>query len=176
MSTFLTTLEYEFRRHHSLADKAIAQLEGDLFFARPAQKVNSAAIIVKHLSASMRSRWTNFLTSDGEKPDRDRDTEFAVGTETRVELLAGWTQGWDALYATLEELGEEDLQRTVLIRNEKHTVLQALLRGLSHATYHVGQLLYIARLLNPSADWLTIPPGKSQETRRGYLAADVPPI
>ena len=171
MSPLITALAHEFRRHHSLANKGLAQLEGSLFFARPAPHVNSAAIIVKHLSGSMRSRWTDFLTSDGEKPDRNRDAEFAIGTETQAELLAGWEEGWNALYATLAKLTADDLQRTVLIRNEEHTVLQALLRGLSHATYHVGQILYLARLVNPHGDWLTIPPGKSREPRLGYLAA-----
>ena len=100
MSPLLPALEYEFRRHQALADKAIAQFEGNLFFARPAPHVNSAAVIVKHLSGNMRSRWMNFLTSDGEKPDRHRDAEFAVGTETRAELLADWDRGWAALYET----------------------------------------------------------------------------
>jgi uncharacterized damage-inducible protein DinB len=170
MSSLLQALEHEFRRHQSLADKGIAQLEGNLFFARPAPHVNSAAVIVKHLSGSMHSRWTNFLTSDGEKPDRDRDAEFAVGAETRAELLADWDRGWAALYEAMAGLTDADLERTVFIRNEPHTVLQALLRGLSHATYHVGQILYLARLANPEGEWLTIPPGKSKEPRLGYLA------
>jgi hypothetical protein len=118
----------------------------------------------------MRSRWTDFLTSDGEKPDRNRDSEFTIGAETREELLAGWEQGWSALYATLAALTDGDLERTVLIRREPHTVSQALLRGLSHATYHVGQLLYLARLHNPDGDWLTIAPGQSGVARAGYLA------
>jgi hypothetical protein len=171
MSLFIAAIEFEFRRHHSLADKGLAQLGEDLFFARPMPHVNSPAIIVKHLSASMRSRWTDFLGSDGDKTDRRRDSEFEVGTEARAELLADWEQGWQALYATLKELSYEDLDRVVLIRDEPHTVLQALLRGLSHVTYHVGQLLYLVRLLNPNAAWLTIAPGKSHEIRPGYLSA-----
>jgi uncharacterized damage-inducible protein DinB len=169
MSHFLSSLTHEFRRHQALADNAIQQLDGDRFFARPAPHVNSAAVIVKHLSGSMRSRWTDFLTSDGEKPARNRDAEFAVDAETREELLAGWEQGWSALYATLESLSDSDLERDVLIRREPHTVTQALLRALSHVTYHVGQLLYLARLTNPEGEWLTIPPGQSRVPRTGYL-------
>lgn len=169
MSAFLTALAHEFRRHHALADKALAQLEGDKLFWQPAAHANSAAIIVKHLAGSMRSRWTDFLTSDGEKPDRDRDSEFSIESETRERLLAGWEQGWDALYGTLATLTADDLEQIVSIRGEPHTVTQALLRGLSHATYHVGQLLYLARLANPNGEWLTIAPGKSREPRSGYL-------
>lgn len=171
MSAFLTALTHEFQRHQALADKGLSQLQSNLFFARPAPHVNSAAIIVKHLAGSMRSRWTDFLTSDGEKPDRNRDDEFAIGAETQAELLAGWEEGWSALYTTLAELTDADFERTVLIRGESHTVLQALMRGLSHVVYHVGQILYLARLVNPQGEWLTIPPGKSREPRLGYLAA-----
>jgi hypothetical protein len=169
MSSYLIALAHEFRRHQTLADKALAQLDGDKLFWQPAAHVNSAAIIVQHLSGSMRSRWTDFLTSDGEKPDRDRDAEFALGSATREQLLAGWEEGWKALDDTLASLTEDDLERIVSIRGEPHTVIQALLRGLSHATYHVGQILYLARLANPNGEWLTIAPGSSREPKTGYL-------
>jgi hypothetical protein len=169
MSDLLATLAYEFRRHQSLADRAIVLLDGNSFFAKPAAHMNSAAVIVKHLAGSMRSRWTGFLTTEGEKPDRDRDAEFAIQNETRAELLANWEAGWQALETTLTQLTDADLAKIVLIRGEAHSVLQALIRGLSHATYHVGQLLYLARLFRPDGDWLTIPPGKSKEPRMGYL-------
>jgi hypothetical protein len=118
----------------------------------------------------MRSRWTDFLTTDGEKQDRDRDAEFILSeSDTRVALLTGWEIGWAALFSALETLQDQDLPRTVLIRGEPHQVAQALLRGLSHATYHVGQILYAVRCLQPHSTWLTIPPGTSKEPRSGYL-------
>jgi hypothetical protein len=171
MSEFLAALAFEFRRHKSLADRALATLDGDSFFAQPAPHVNSAAIIVKHLAGNLRSRWTDFLTTDGDKPGRNRDTEFVIAGDTREELLAAWVQGWQAVESAVASLSDADLGRTVTIRGEPHTVLQALLRGLSHATYHVGQILYLARLFRPDGGWLTIAPGKSQAARGGYLAS-----
>ena len=173
MIDFLPAIRHEFLKHKSLADRGIAQLEGEWFFARPAPDANSVAIIVKHLSGSMRSRWSGFLTTDGKKQDRDRDAEFIVTqSDTRAALLTGWEIGWDALFSALEPLQEQDLHRTVMIRGEPHQVAQALFRGLSHATYHVGQILYAARCLQPHSAWLTIPPGKSKEPRSGYLVRD----
>lgn len=171
MSEILSAITHEFRRHKSLADKAIAQLEGDLLFARPAEHANSPAIIVKHLSGNLRSRWTDFLGSDGDKPTRNRDGEFVLGPDdTRAALLAGWEEGWRCVFDALESLVEADFSRTVAIRGEPHTVIAALLRGLTHAAYHTGQLLYLARLLHPDSDWLTIAPGQSRSHRPGYLS------
>src|SRR5256885_1606624 len=156
MSEILAAITHEFRRHKSLADKAIAQLEGDLLFARPAAQVNSPAIVIKHLSGNLRSRWKDFLSSDGEKPTRDRDGEFVLGpADTRDALLAGWEAGWRCVFDALANLVEADFSRTVTIRGEPHTVIAAGLRGLTHATYHTGQLLYLARLLRPDSAWLT---------------------
>jgi hypothetical protein len=173
MIEFLSAIRHEFLKHKSLADRGIAQLDGEWFFARPVPHANSVAIIVKHLSGSMTSRWSSFLTTDGEKQDRDRDAEFILTqNDTHAALMTGWETGWNALFSALKALQEEDLHRTVIIRGEPHHVDQALLRGLSHATYHVGQILYVVRCLQPHADWLTIPPGKSKEPRSGYLAAN----
>lgn len=171
MSVLLSALAFEFRRHKSLADRALAMLDGDSFFARPAPHVNSAAVIVKHLAGNLSSRWTDIFTTDGDKPDRNRDAEFAIADDTRDGLLARWEAGWSALETTISSLSEADLRRTITIRGEPHTVLQALVRGLSHATYHVGQILYLARLFCPEGDWLTIAPGKSQAARGRYLAS-----
>ena len=117
-----------------------------------------------------RSRWTDFLTSDGEKPNRDRDTEFErFSTDTRAELMAAWARGWELVDKALAPLTDDDLERTITIRGEPHTAQQALLRGLSHTAYHVGQILYLVRLLTPDAPYLTIAPGKSNDHKPGYL-------
>jgi hypothetical protein len=122
------------------------------------------AIIVKHLAGNLKSRWTDFLTSDGDKPWRDRDGEFLIGPDdTRARLVAAWEEGWAALSGTLSTLGEADILKPITIRGEKHTVLQAIQRSLGHVSYHVGQILYVARLVNEGPwQWITIPPGQSQ--------------
>jgi len=172
MDELLQDVLVEFRRHKSLADRAMASLDDDEFFRRPADLVNSVAIIVKHLSGNLRSRWTDFSTSDGEKDSRDRDREFLLAEEdTRAKLLAAWDQGWDVLFGTVERLTAADLARSVTIRGESHTVVQALLRGLTHAAYHVGQILYLVRQLRPDSTWLTIAPGQSRAHRADYRAA-----
>src|SRR5262249_49450361 len=148
MNDLLADLQYEFRRHKELADKALAQLDDQVFFHRPGTLVNPVALIVKHLAGNMTSRWTDFLTTDGEKPSRDRDGEFLLTEEdTRTNLLAAWERGWAALFATLSGLSDSDLGKSVTIRGESQTARQALLRGSSHVAYHVGQILYLARLL-----------------------------
>jgi Protein of unknown function (DUF1572) len=160
----------EFRRHKKLADSAMVELADDEFFQRPGAQVNPIALIVKHLAGNLASRWTDFLGSDGEKPTRDRDSEFVLGeNDTRASLLEAWERGWKALFDTLAQLGEHDLGRTVTIRGEPHTASQAALRGLTHAAYHIGQILYVARLLRPDRRWLTIRPGESRGDHGGYL-------
>jgi hypothetical protein len=169
MNDLLADLLHEYRRHKSLADAAISQLGDEEFFRTPAPQVNSIAIIVKHLAGNLASRWTNFLTSDGEKPTRDRDGEFILKPEdTRRALLAAWELGWKRLFDAIESLTPADLSRSVLIRGEAHTAQQALLRGLTHAAWHVGQVLYLARLFKPDSKWLTVPPGQSSAVRGAY--------
>jgi len=171
MSELIADVTVEFRKHKGLADAALAGLSDDAFFRRPAEHVNPIALIVKHLAGNLASRWANFLTTDGEKPTRDRDSEFLVGPDdTRANLMAAWERGWSILFATLGELKEDDLGKSVTIRGEPHRVQQALLRGLNHAAYHVGQILYIARLHQPDAEYLTVPPGQSRALRGGYLS------
>jgi hypothetical protein len=166
----LPELLRELRRLKDLADRAMRELDDEQFFRQTAPPVNSVAIIVKHLAGNLRSRWTDFLTTDGEKADRNRDSEFIITTiDTRGGLMAAWQRGWDAVLGTVGSLEEADLGRTITIRGEPHTVFQALVRGLSHAAYHVGQVLYLARLLRPDSPWLTIAPGRSGETRGSYL-------
>ena len=162
---------HEYRRHKNLADRAMASLSDEAFFHRPAETVNPIALIVKHLAGNLVSRWTDFLTSDGDKPSRDRDNEFQLGPQdTRPNLMAAWERGWKTLFDALDGLTDADLGKTVMIREEKHTVRQALLRNATHTAYHVGQILYLARMLSPDSPWLTIAPGQSRTHSRGaYL-------
>jgi uncharacterized damage-inducible protein DinB len=170
MSSIIADIMVEFRRHKHLADRAMAQLDDADFARRPAEQVNPVGLIVKHLAGNLASRWRDFLTTDGEKSDRNRDAEFALTPQdTRANLLAAWERGWETLFHALAGLSDTDLRKTVTIRGEPHTVSQALLRGLTHAAYHTGQILYLARLLRPESPWLTIPPGKSASVRGAYF-------
>lgn len=153
----------EFRRYKQLADRALAQIDEDAFFATPGPETNSIAIVVKHMAGNLRSRWTDFLTTDGEKPDRDRDSEFVLGPDdTRDSLMARWERGWSILFDTLESLTETDLERTVYVRSEPATAAAAILRQLAHAAYHAGQIVLLARHY-AGENWttLTIPRGGS---------------
>jgi uncharacterized damage-inducible protein DinB len=164
---YLEDAVFSGRKHKEMAEQAVSQLDDEEFFTRPGEYSNSVAAIVKHLAGNLQSRWTDFLTSDGDKPWRDRDDEFVIGPrDTRERLFDAWRRGWDALLGTLAALGEEDLWKKVTIRGEEHTVLQAIQRGLLHAAYHAGQILYVARLVK-KGDWryITVPPGESQRFR-----------
>jgi hypothetical protein len=170
MTNLIADVAHEFRRHKDLVDRGTKNLSDEQFFRRPGEQVNSIALIVKHLAGNLLSRWTEFLTSDGEKVTRNRDSEFEMTPDdTRESLLAAWELGWSALFNTLNRLTDADLDKTVTIRGEPHRVQQAMLRGLDHVAYHAGQILYVARLVNPGGEWLTIAPGKSAEHRPGYL-------
>ncbi|HTV58235.1 MAG TPA: DUF1572 domain-containing protein [Verrucomicrobiae bacterium] len=151
-----------FRYYKKLGDRAIAQVPDDALFAVLDPESNSIAIIVKHLAGNMLSRWTDFLTSDGEKPNRNRDSEFEAPPATRADLLAVWESGWTCLFSALESLTDSDLSRTILIRTEPHSVLQAINRQIAHYSYHVGQIVFLARHL-AGGQWtsLTIPRGHS---------------
>jgi uncharacterized damage-inducible protein DinB len=162
---YLEDMAFSFRKQKGMAEQAISQLDDEEFFQRPGEHSNSVAVVVKHLAGNLLSRWTDFLTTDGDKPWRDRDGEFVIGPEdTRDRLLAAWGRGWDALFAALAGLGEADLLKVVTIRGEGHTVLQAIDRGLAHAAYHAGQVLYVARLVR-MGEWryVTVPPGHSRQ-------------
>jgi uncharacterized damage-inducible protein DinB len=153
-----------FRKYKKLAEEAMAQLGDEEFFAQIDAEANSVAIIVKHLAGNMRSRWTDFLTTDGEKPDRERDAEFRLdaGT-TREEVTRWWEAGWRCVFAAVEPLAPSDLTRTVTIRGEPHTVVKAINRQLTHYTYHVGQIVLLAKHFR-SKEWrsLSIAPGRSE--------------
>lgn len=168
-SYYLDEIRRQFRGHKRMAEAAMAQLEDKDFFTRIDPEANSIAILVKHIAGNARSRFTDFLTTDGEKPDRFRDQEFELTAETtREEVLRWWEQGWSIVFATLEGLKPEDLLRRVAIRQEPHTVLQALGRALAHYAQHIGQMVFLAKHLR-SSEWkmLSIPRGKSEEYKRG---------
>jgi hypothetical protein len=152
------------RYYKRLAERAIEQAPDQALFATLDPESNSIATIVKHLHGNMRSRWTDFLATDGEKPDRNRDAEFEAPPKTRAELVALWEAGWKCLFDALTTLQEADLSRTVIIRTEAHSVMQAINRQLGHYAYHTGQIVYLAKHFAGS-NWkaLTVPRGKSAE-------------
>lgn len=149
----------EFRKLKDLGDKSFSQIKDEDFFWSPDEESNSIAIIVRHLSGNMISRWTDFLTTDGEKESRKRDEEFEkVFYTDKDDVMSRWEKGWKRLFKTMESLTEEDLLKEVKIRNEPHTVMQAINRQLTHYGYHIGQIVYIAKHLENS-NWksLSIP-------------------
>jgi hypothetical protein len=153
-----------FQYYKRLAERAIEQAPDEALFTSLDAESNSIAVIVKHMSGSMRSRWKDFLTSDGEKPDRNRDAEFETPPATRRELLEKWEEGWSYLFAALEPLGDEDISRTVTIRSEPHSVMQAINRQIAHYSYHIGQIVFLAKHFS-AANWraITVPRGKSAQ-------------
>ncbi len=153
------------RGNKRLADGALAQISDEEFFRELDPESNSIAIIVKHMAGNMRSRFTDFLTSDGEKPDRNRDQEFELGMEaSRKDLMLAWEQGWKIVFDSISALKPEDVEKTITIRREPHTVLQALNRALTHLAQHTGQIVYLAKYFR-SDSWktLSVPRGKSEE-------------
>lgn len=163
------TLE-AFRSYKKLAERAIEQVSEDEFFKAIDEESNSIAVIFKHIGGNLRSRWTDFLTTDGEKPDRLRDSEFITGADTSESLNALWETGWNAVFGTLESLRVEDFGKTVKIRGEDFSVPKALNRSLAHTAYHVGQITFLAKHFR-AKDWknLSVPRGKSNEFN-AYLA------
>lgn len=160
-----------FRQYKKLAERAMAQVTDEQLFLAENEESNSIAVIVKHMAGNMRSRWTDFLTSDGEKPNRNRDSEFIDPPATRAELLKVWDEGWACLFGALEPLCEEDLTRRVTIRGEAHSVMQAINRQLAHYPYHVGQIVLLAKQFS-SEKWeaLTVPRNQSAEFNRKVQA------
>jgi hypothetical protein len=136
-----------FHYYKKLGDRAMSQCPDEALFIALDPESNSIAIIVKHLSGNMRSRWLDFLTTDGEKPDRNRDTEFESPANTRAELIEQWERGWKYVFDALEPLREADLTRTVTIRTEPHSAMQAINRQIAHYAHHVGQILFLAKHL-----------------------------
>jgi hypothetical protein len=150
-----------FRRYKKLAEDAVSQVTDEELVTVLDEEMNSIAVIVKHMSGNMRSRWPNFLESDGEKPSRNRDSEFVAPPQTRETLLSVWNDGWNCVFAALNPLSDEDLTRVVTIRGEEHSVMQAIHRQIAHYAYHCGQIVLLAKHFRGSA-WksLSIPRAK----------------
>lgn len=164
-AAYLDEVRRQFRGHRRLAEGAWAQIAEEAWFAEPVPGTNSLAVVVKHLAGNLRSRWTDFLTADGEKPDRHRDGEFELTpADTKTALITQWEAGWAALETTLASLTPDDLARTVTIRSQPHSVVQAIQRSLAHAAYHVGQIVYLAKCATGER-WqsLSVPRGKTEE-------------
>ncbi|PWI57110.1 DUF1572 family protein [Sulfoacidibacillus thermotolerans] len=159
---YLAAIRQQFQSIKDLGDRTLEQLEEQQLHFTPNEESNNIATIIKHLHGNMRSRWTDFLTSDGEKPDRKRDEEFIDRQQTKNEILELWNMGWKITFAAIEALTPADLIKTVYIRQEPHTVIQAIERQISHYSNHVGQIIYIGKLLTNTA-WktLTIPRNRS---------------
>jgi hypothetical protein len=160
-----------FRHYKKLAEGAMRQVSDEQLLICLDPEMNSIALIVKHMTGNMRSRWTDFLNSDGEKPDRDRDSEFVAPLSTRADLLESWECGWSLLFGALEPLSDTDLSRTVTIRGEAHSVLQAVNRQLTHYAYHCGQIVMLAKHF-ASGQWqsVSVPRNKSADFNQRVIA------
>jgi len=169
---FLDQSRKVFRAQKELADKSIVQLSDAELFWQPDTESNSIAITMKHLAGNMVSRWTDFLTTDGEKTDRNRDSEFEIYEQDAKRLKAYWEHGYSVFFESLDSLTEDDLFKTVFIRREPHSVIQAIQRQIAHYGYHIGQIVYVAKQIKGS-DWktLSIPRGKSEEYLHGKFVA-----
>lgn len=169
---FLETTIGVFKNYRALAEKSFAQLQNEEdFHFTPDPESNSIALLIKHISGNMISRWTDFLTTDGEKTNRNRDEEFVDRSETRLQLMEKWDTGWKVFFDTLNSLKEEDLLKKITIRQEELTVIQALTRQTAHYSYHVGQIVFLAKHLK-SDNWksLSIPKNQSLSHMKGtYL-------
>jgi hypothetical protein len=163
-----------FHQCKKLAEGAIGQITDDQLFATLDEEMNSIAIIVKHMTGNMRSRWTDFLTSDGEKPNRHRDSEFEQPAASRQELMKIWEEGWQIVFSALEPLTDADMGRIVTIRGEAHSVMQAINRQISHYSYHCGQIVLLAKHFK-GRNWksLSVPRKKSDEFNQKVFAKEV---
>ncbi len=152
---YLADAVQSFRNYKKLADRSIEQVSDEEFFTIIDAESNSIAVILKHIAGNLHSRWRDFLTTDGEKPDRDRDQEFEVIEDSRTSLLEFWETGWRTLFNSVEPLTEEDFAKTITIRGEPHSVVEAINRQLTHYSYHIGQIVFLAKHLR-SSDWKTL--------------------
>ncbi|MDB5089074.1 MAG: hypothetical protein JWR09_3068 [Mucilaginibacter sp.] len=162
-NNYLTSVKKLFSYYKTLGDSALEKLNEEQIHWQYNPESNSVAIIIKHIAGNSLSRWTDFLTTDGEKPWRDRDQEFEDTLSSKEDLLALWNKGWQCIYNSIDALTEDDLMHTVYIRKEGHTVIEAINRQLAHIPYHVGQIVYIAKMV-AAENWnsLTIPKGQSK--------------
>ena len=153
-----------FRNYKKMAERAIEQVKDDEFFRAIDDEANSIAVVVKHIAGNLVSRWSDFLTTDGEKPTRDRDTEFEIIDDSRESLMEFWARGWQTLFDNIEPLTLEDFSKTITIRGQAHTIVEAINRQLSHYAYHIGQIVLLAKHFK-SSEWktLSIPKNRSAE-------------
>jgi hypothetical protein len=175
MTSYLADSLAIFRQYKKHAERALAQVPDEHLCTALDDESNSIAVIVKHIAGNMRSRWTDFLTTDGEKPDRNRDSEFEASPETRASLMEMWELGWSCLFAALEPLSDGDLSRPVHIRGEAHSVMQAINRQIAHIGMHIGQIVLLAKHFAAEREsWkpLTIPRGKSADFNRRVSAGE----
>jgi Protein of unknown function (DUF1572) len=165
---YLDEARRQFRGYKRLGEGALSQLNDEHFFFVPDPESNSIAVIVKHLAGNMRSRFTDFLTTDGEKPDRHRDQEFELSPQiTRADVIRWWEEGWACVFSAIDSLAPDDVSKTVYIRGEAHSVVQAMNRQIAHYAYHVGQIVFLAKHLRSSEfKSLSVPRGKSEEINR----------
>ena len=173
VQNYLDDARSAMRAYKKLADKAIAQLKNDEFFITLDAESNSVAIVMKHMAGNMISRWTDFLTSDGEKPNRNRDMEFVIEQHTtKDDVIVYWERGWKCVFDALQPLSPEDCEKKVMIRGEEHTIVQAINRQLMHYAYHIGQIVFLAKHYR-SAEWtsLSIPKNRSTDFN-AYLAGN----
>lgn len=170
IENYLKDANASFRNYKKIADKAMAQISDEEFFKTIDAESNSIAMIVKHIAGNQKSRWTDFLNSDGEKETRNRDTEFEMFDETRESLMEFWETGWQTLFSAIEPLTANDFSKFVSIRGEPHTITEAINRQLTHYAYHIGQITFLAKHFR-STDWksLSVPRGSSAEFNK-FLA------
>ncbi|HKO76393.1 MAG TPA: DUF1572 domain-containing protein [Flavobacterium sp.] len=172
-TSYLESVKKQFLYYKMLGEKAMDQLEPEQLFVSVNEDTNSIAVIVKHLSGNMLSRWTDFLTTDGEKETRNRDGEFENDLQTKDQVLALWNEGWDCFLGALDSLKPEQLSEIIYIRNEGHTVIEAINRQLAHYPYHVGQIVFYAKQLkNNEWDSLSIPKNKSNNYNADKFAQE----
>ena len=162
LDDFLVKIRAQFRQMKGMAEKALAQVDDEAFFRKIGAETNSLAVLAKHVGGNLRSRWRDFLTTDGQKPDRQRDTEFIVESDTRESIMAFWEEGWALAFDALDGLTVTDLGKMVKIRHQPHSVIEAILRSDGHVSYHIGQIVQLAKHF-AGQDWqtLTIPRGES---------------
>lgn len=155
MESYLNSVVKQFQYYRMLGEKAMEQLQEEQLFWQYNEESNSIAVLVNHITGNLLSRFTDFLTTDGEKPWRNRDAEFSNPFNSKEELISRWNKGWECLLQTLEQLTDTDLERVVYIRNDGHTVIEAINRQLAHYPYHIGQMVFIAKMLK-NEDWQTL--------------------
>lgn len=171
-NSFLKNSIILFGFYKQLGEKTFKQVAPELLFQQPSEESNSIALIVKHLWGNMRSRWTDFLHSDGEKEWRDRDSEFETDSHDPALVLQQWEEGWKVLFDTLESLEEADLDKVVYIRNQAHSVMEAIQRQIAHYAYHVGQIVFLGKMLSTQWTSLSIPKNKSREFNQHHHKAE----